>query len=436
MKAMELNWGKFLPRALVLGAIIAAGVFVAVHAAMAREGERGGHTRTFLTVAGSIAVPVRMPPMTPHLTFIFEKVDPLSDAGAAAGPSVVCTVTNASTQYNTSTGSFSSEIPIDACPGSMFDGANVWVTTVVRDGSMTGAELLRTERRPLNPVPYARYADQYGTPDCPVGYERVTDGFFTLSGTGSDRRLCNRRLADARMADEVVRVGSGPSAFWIDRFEDSVSGSPDGSGPRYGATTDDYGAGFPANGEWTERRYALSVQLPTAAGNANAPARNITWFQASAACRLAGKRLPTGDEWLLAAHGTPDPSDCRISPAAGVREAGNSALCKSYWGAHDMIGNLWEWTSEWTSPGNLLSATSGFADGGVGWPAGFNSDQSENFPGQALVAGSTYRSGVPAAIVRGGSLNGGGEAGVFAISAIQSPALAGPSIGFRCVIPR
>ena len=147
MMATKQSWGKLLGRMLLHGVILGVCVFVAVHAAMAREGERGGHTRTFLTVAGSIAV---RSGVTPHLTFIFEKVDPLSDAGAAAGPTAVCTVTNASTQYNASTGSFSSEIPIDACPSSMFDGANVWVTTVVRDGSMTGAELLRTERRPLN----------------------------------------------------------------------------------------------------------------------------------------------------------------------------------------------------------------------------------------------------------------------------------------------
>ena len=38
------------------------------------------------------------------------------------------------------------------------------------------------------------------------------------------------------------------------------------------------------------------------------PATNITWFQAQAACRLAGKHLATDEEWLAAASGTPDPA--------------------------------------------------------------------------------------------------------------------------------
>ncbi|MFO0649954.1 MAG: hypothetical protein U0326_27285 [Polyangiales bacterium] len=453
MKTMELSWGKFLPRALVLGAIIAAGVFVAVHAAMAREGERGGHTRTFLTVAGSIAVPVRMPPMTPHLTFIFEKVDPLSDAGAAAGPSVVCTVTNASTQYNTSTGSFSSEIPIDACPGSMFDGANVWVTTVVRDGSMTGAELLRTERRPLNPVPYARYADQYGTPDCPVGYD--------LDPTSpGGRKYCRKPLAGG-LYDEVVRVGSGATAFWIDRYETSVNYAPDASGS-WLFTADADLTYFPRNGQWGRAvaghaPYALSVVRTPG----TPPARWITWFQALEVCANSGKELPTGVQWLRAASGTTDDASlCNIS-TTGPRNPGAGGGCGSSWGAQDMVGNLNEWTAEWfAGAGAITSPTLTLPDGGVvlappssgtslggtrvnervdQWPTGYNNDGTWNITsvvdrGDGTGEGAIM--GLPAAAYRGGYWTGGPRAGVFSLGLSAAPSYSASSLGFRCVIPR
>lgn len=464
MMATKQSWGKLLGRMLLHGVILGVCVFVAVHAAMAREGERGGHTRTFLTVAGSITV---RSGVTPHLTFIFEKVDPLSDAGAAAGPSVVCTVTNASTQYNTSTGSFSSEIPIDACPGSMFDGANVWVTTVVRDGSVTGAELLRTERRPLNPVPYARYADQYGTPDCPVGYEQAMDA------TPPRRSFCR-----GRGNDEVVRVGSGPSAFWIDRYEATVWTSRDGflgSSPgvsQFEAADDFDQSRFPRNGQWRNGMASSPPVPPVFALSINTgrvqPARYITWFQALEACRTSGKRLPTAEEWLAAAQGTVDPGSndgsrntaCNTA-GGGPRVPGGGTGCESGWGAQDMVGNVAEWTSEWfAGAGAITSPTLTLPDGGVvlapprgsssvtgarvnpgvnQWPVGYNSDGTWNITSvvdRGTGAGEENIAGIPAAGIRGGAWDDAAAAGVFNLNLNFAPSAQNAHIGFRCVIPR
>ena len=113
---------------------------------------------------------------------------------------------------------------------------------------------------------------------------------------------------------------------------------------------EEYGAGFPVTGNWSAPLYALSV-----AGAL--PSSCITWFQAEQACRLADKRLLTNEEWQAAAAGTPDPGTdddgattcATTSPAPAL--SGARTGCVSNWGAHDMIGNVWEWTSTWMDQG-------------------------------------------------------------------------------------
>jgi formylglycine-generating enzyme required for sulfatase activity len=415
MKTMEQSWGKFLPRALVLGAIIAASVFVAIRAANAREGEAGGHTRTALTMAGSLTVPQGV---TPHLTFVFEKGTP---------PVAACTVTNATTRYDVTARTFSAEIPIETCPGTLFDGANVTVTTVVRNGSAMGAELLRVERQPVNPVPYARYADQYGTPDCPVGYTRENPTDVWIN--------CRRG------ADEIVRVGTGASAFWIDRFEASVW--EDAAGTRgirgeamtpFGTEGDDYGDGFPDNGQWFRASVPQGTPRYALSRGSVQPSRNITWFQSQEACRLSGKRLPTGEEWLAAAAGTPDPPSAndgfgnfRCHTMGGrPRVTDRGRECRSRWVAEDMIGNLSEWTNEWQA---------GLGDSRIpygAWPGElYGSDRTVN-----IASTTNGGAGIPAAALRGGDYTAGLGSGIFFLDLNNAPSYSAADKGFRCVIPR
>ena len=60
-----------------------------------------------------------------------------------------------------------------------------------------------------------------------------------------------------------------------------------------------YPASFPQNGNWTKKRYAVSVPGVL-------PSTCISWFQAEQACAISGKRLLTNQEWQRAAAGTPD----------------------------------------------------------------------------------------------------------------------------------
>jgi formylglycine-generating enzyme required for sulfatase activity len=110
-------------------------------------------------------------------------------------------------------------------------------------------------------------------------------------------------------------------------------------------TGTEYPASFPPDGNWTASVYAASVSgvLPSAC---------INWNQAMQACALAGKHLIRDDEWLAVAASTPTTADdaantCHSSstlPALPVN-TGSRSSCVSAWGAHDLIGNIYEWTA-------------------------------------------------------------------------------------------
>lgn len=408
---------KFWARSAVATVMVSAGVFATMKLASAVP---GGETRPHLSFAGTLTNTTG--PQT--LTFTFRK-----------GMAMVCTATTMPVTPGTG-GQFSVEVPIDRCPATLFDGADVTVEVSV--GGMVVAPA-----RPINPVPYARYADRVGTPDCPTGYER--------DPSASGIVLCRRALAGGAF-DEVVRVGTGATAFWVDRYEVSVWTNP--------AAGDSVRApeGYPGlrtNGQWLARDSRRALVARSVSGQA--PSTSVTWFQANELCRAAGKRLPTDDEWLSAAEGTVDDAATCQTSGSGPRPSTASNSCVSTWGAQDMIGNLWEWTAVWaagvgrggpaTTPGAIESTETA---GGqptwpgvrtvAGWPTGglYNGDAIYNVNSTAAVAnfGGDTRLGIPAATVRGGGWENGTGAGIFALDLRNAPARTEGVIGFRCVISR
>jgi formylglycine-generating enzyme required for sulfatase activity len=316
------------------------------------------------------------------------------------GTGTSCSAQLSSVAADPTTGAFHAAIPLGkSCAEQLFQGEEVTLDITV-DGTVAA------ENAPVTSVPFAKFADRTGVPDCPVGYQ----------DQGAGLPICRRG------GDEIVKVGAGSSAFWMDRYEASLWTEPFGGGSQVQPASGEY-LDFPKNGQYTRVYYPASVRFV-------APARQVTWFQANAACRAAGKRLPRSDEWLAAARGTSDPGNCNVQ-SPSVREAGPGTSCRSVWGAEDMIGNLSEWTVQW-----FAAIPAALVETPWSWPSGYNADTLNNGASSTRSGREGFIDGLPAAALHGGDHQSGARAGIFAFSLLDSPSSYSDSIGFRCVVDR
>lgn len=168
----------------------------------------------------------------------------------------------------------------------------------------------------------------------------------------------------------VEKHGASPGGFDFEKPAHTVNVS-DFWIDRYLVTNQEYkkfidaNPNYPAPDSAIEQLRALrwdDVTRTFPKGRDYFPVVLVSWFDANAYCAWAGKRLPTEAEWEKAARGT----DGRLYPwgndwasdktASGQRGAldaspvGKFQAGASPYTAHDMVGNVWQWTSSLFEP--------------------------------------------------------------------------------------
>jgi len=196
---------------------------------------------------------------------------------------------------------------------------------------------------PLRPTYVPRAADATTTPplawiDVPEGVYRIghESDAFSFDNEGPAHRvfvdafrIASRLVTNAEYLAFIEAGGYRRPEYWLSNGWATVQAER-WTSPLYWEQDHD--------GGWTE--FTLGGTRPLAP---DAPVTHVSYYEADAYARWAGKRLPTEQEWEIAAASSP--VDGHFVDAARFHPApAPSALGTAQRGLEQLYGDVWQWT--------------------------------------------------------------------------------------------
>lgn len=176
----------------------------------------------------------------------------------------------------------------------------------------------------------------------------IPAGTFTMGSANraADERPMHKVYLDAYYIGKYEVTNAEYYEFW----KLQSAGNTSDKTPQH---TPENFSHLPHIGDWLTR----AEQFP------NYPVVGVSWRDAAAYAAWKGTRLPTEAEWEKAARGYTNrvwPWGNAMEPYANtaatedgyanrIAPIGSFPKGKSYYGAMDMAGNVWEWTADWYS---------------------------------------------------------------------------------------